>query len=128
LEPETGKNLLHLAVKWIITLPSRSTSRGTGLIGRVCIPGIPRGKGKPAITRNQEDFNTPPGKKAVRDWAMMESSRRYILQAEVEYWHEMLHLNRDRLSEQKEIEMRFFLKRAVRELNGLEQKSQLAAA
>jgi len=59
---------------------------------------------------------------------MMESSRRYILQAEVEYWHEMLHLNRDRLSEQKEIEMRFFLKRAVRELNGLEQKSQLAAA
>jgi len=60
---------------------------------------------------------------------MIGSSRRFILQAEVEYWHEMLHLNRHRLSEQKESEMRFFLKRAVRELNGLEkEESPLAAA
>lgn len=49
----------------------------------------------------------------------MDSSKRFILQAEVEYWHEMLRLNRDRLSEQKATEMRFFLKRAVRELNRL---------
>jgi len=47
-------------------------------------------------------------KKAARDWAMTSSSKR---------------------SEQKENEMRFFLKRAVRELNGLEeQESPLAAA
>jgi hypothetical protein len=47
----------------------------------------------------------------------MESSRRYILQAEISYWHEMLHLNRNVLSERKEEEMRFFLKKAMRELN-----------
>ena len=87
-----------------------------------------RGKGEPAITWNQEDFDAPPGKKAASDWAMLESSKRFILQAEVEYWHEMLHLNRGRLSEQKESEMRFFLKRAVQALNALEEKSQLAAA
>jgi len=58
----------------------------------------------------------------------MESSKRFILQAEVEYWHEMLHLNRESLSEQKESEMRFFLKRAVRELNEMEQGSQQAVA
>ena len=49
----------------------------------------------------------------------MESSRRFLLQAEIEYWHEMLHLNRDRLTEQRECEMRFFLKRAVQELQEL---------
>jgi hypothetical protein len=87
-----------------------------------------RGKGEPAVTRNQEDFNAPPGKKAVRDWAMMESSKRFILQAEVEYWHEMLHINQEHLSEQKESEMRFFLKRAVHELNALEEKPRLSAA
>ena len=58
----------------------------------------------------------------------MESSKRFILQAEVEYWHEMLHLNRHLLSEQKESEMRFFLKRAVRDLIRLEQAIPLAAA
>jgi hypothetical protein len=47
----------------------------------------------------------------------MESSRRYLLQAEIEYWHEMLRLNRDRLSEAREREMRRFLKQAVRTLN-----------
>ena len=47
----------------------------------------------------------------------MESSRRYLLQAEIEYWHEMLRINRDRLSEEKEKEMRFCLKQAVRALN-----------
>lgn len=59
---------------------------------------------------------------------MMESSKRFILQAEVEYWHEMLHLNRKHLSEQKESEMRFFLKRALRELNVLEQDPTRVAA
>lgn len=47
----------------------------------------------------------------------MESSRRYLLQAEIEYWHEMLRLNRDRLSEARQKEMRNFLKEAVRTLN-----------
>jgi hypothetical protein len=47
----------------------------------------------------------------------MESSRRYLLQAEIEYWHEMLRLNRDRLSKARETEMRTCLKEAVRTLN-----------
>ena len=47
----------------------------------------------------------------------MESSRRYLLQAEIEYWHEMLRLNRDRLSESRQKEMRTYLKDAVRTLN-----------
>lgn len=59
---------------------------------------------------------------------MMNSSKRFILQAEVEYWHEMLHLNRPLLSEQKESEMRYFLKRALCELNSLDEENTLAAA
>jgi hypothetical protein len=47
----------------------------------------------------------------------MESSRRYLLQAEIEYWHEMLRLNRERLSQEREKEMRNYLKAAVRALN-----------
>lgn len=47
----------------------------------------------------------------------MESSRRYLLQAEIEYWHEMLRLNRSRLSENSKAEMRDCLKQAVRALN-----------
>lgn len=47
----------------------------------------------------------------------MESSRRYLLQAEIEYWHEMLRLNRERVSEAREREMRNCLKEAVRALN-----------
>lgn len=47
----------------------------------------------------------------------MESSRRYLLQAEIEYWHEMLRLNRSRISRVKEEEMRGCLKKAVRALN-----------
>jgi hypothetical protein len=47
----------------------------------------------------------------------MESSRRYLLQAEIEFWHEMLRLNRDRLSEGREKEMRDYLKEAVRAFN-----------
>ena len=47
----------------------------------------------------------------------MESSRRYLLQAEIEFWHEMLRLNRDRLTEAREKEMRTCLKQAVRALN-----------
>ena len=58
----------------------------------------------------------------------MESSRRFILQAEIEYWHEMLHLNRQHLTEQKEQEMRIFLKRALLELNRLEVSAQPVAA
>jgi len=47
----------------------------------------------------------------------MESSKRYLLQAEIEYWHEMLQLNKSRISRNKEIEMRDCLKRAVRAMN-----------
>jgi hypothetical protein len=47
----------------------------------------------------------------------MESSRRYLLQAEIEYWHEMLRLNRARLTETREKEMRDHLKEAVRAFN-----------
>jgi hypothetical protein len=47
----------------------------------------------------------------------MESSKRFLLQAEIEYWHEMLRLNRSRVSKNKEEEMRACLKKAVRNLN-----------
>ena len=47
----------------------------------------------------------------------MESSRRYLLQAEIDYWHEMLRINRHRLGERQEREMRQLLRDAVRSLN-----------
>ncbi len=47
----------------------------------------------------------------------MESSKRYLLQAEIEFWHEMLRLNRSRIPKTKEEEMRACLKQAVRSLN-----------
>lgn len=47
----------------------------------------------------------------------MESSKRFLLQAEIEFWHEMLRLNRERLPRTKEEEMRACLKKAVRTLN-----------
>lgn len=47
----------------------------------------------------------------------MESSRRFLLQAEVEYWHEMLRINRHRLSESRKEEMYSCLKAAMRALN-----------
>lgn len=47
----------------------------------------------------------------------MESSKRYLLQAEIEYWHEMLRLNKSRVSKFREEEMRCCLKRAVRAMN-----------
>lgn len=47
----------------------------------------------------------------------MESSRRYLLQAEIEYWHEMLRLNKSRVTKNKEDEMRDCLKKAVRAFN-----------
>lgn len=51
-------------------------------------------------------------------WAKdMESSRRYLLQAEIEYWHEMLRLNRERLTKTREKEMRSYLKEAVHAFN-----------
>lgn len=49
----------------------------------------------------------------------MESSRRYLLQAEIEYWHEMLRLNKSRISKNREDEMRDCLKKAVRALNSV---------
>ena len=52
------------------------------------------------------------------NWAKdMESSRRYLLQAEIEFWHEMLRLNKSRLPRTEEEEMRACLRRAVRSLN-----------
>ena len=47
----------------------------------------------------------------------MESSRRYLLQAEIEYWHEMLRINRNRLTEASKQEMRNCLKAAMQALN-----------
>jgi len=47
----------------------------------------------------------------------MESSRRYLLQAEIEYWHEMLRINRDRLTDASKQEMRNCLKAAMQALN-----------
>jgi len=47
----------------------------------------------------------------------MESSKRYLLQAEIEYWHEMLYLNKSRMTKNKEEEMRACLKKAVRAMN-----------
>ena len=47
----------------------------------------------------------------------MESSRRYLLQAEIEYWHEMLRLNKNRVSRNREYEMRNCLKQALRAMN-----------
>ena len=72
----------------------------------------------------------PPDRdKRARNWAKkMESSRRFILQAEIEYWHEMLHLNRNVLSHKKEDEMRLFLKQALRDLNGNQYRELQAAA
>ncbi|MFC1795481.1 hypothetical protein ACFL1V_00050 [Pseudomonadota bacterium] len=58
----------------------------------------------------------------------MESSRRFILQAEIEYWHEMLHLNRNTLSDRKEDEMRLYLKKAMRDLNSNQYRELRAAA
>ena len=69
--------------------------------------------------RNQDDFqNITARQNAVPEWAKdMESSRRYLLQAEIEYWHEMLQLNKSRVSRNKEDEMRACLKQAVRAMN-----------
>lgn len=58
----------------------------------------------------------------------MESSKRYILQAEVEYWHEMLRINRNILSEKAKSEMRLLLKNALLQLNGVQDLNQKAAA
>lgn len=58
----------------------------------------------------------------------MESSRRYLLQAEIEYWHEMLRLNRDRVPEDKTREMRRCLRKAIRSLNAIPVEQFRAAA
>ena len=58
----------------------------------------------------------------------MESSKRYLLQAEIEFWHEMLRLNRSRIPKNKEEEMRACLKQAVRTLNSSEPGEMRAAA
>lgn len=47
----------------------------------------------------------------------MESSRRYLLQAEIDYWHEMLRINRHRLGDRRQHEMRQLLRDALRALN-----------
>ena len=58
----------------------------------------------------------------------MESSKRYLLQAEVEYWHEMLCLNESRLPPQKKEEMRSHLKQALRALNAVPHREYQVAA
>jgi len=57
----------------------------------------------------------------------MESSRRYLLQAEIEYWHEMLRLNRNRVPEPKVKEMRSCLRNAIRSLNSASPQVRAAA-
>jgi hypothetical protein len=98
---------------WIITLLTRSTSRE---LSHLC--AINAGKG--FLRRKiKDDFqNITAREKAVPKWAKdMESSKRYLLQAEIEYWHEMLQLNVSRITKSKETEMRSCLKQAVRALN-----------
>ncbi|MDT8321555.1 MAG: hypothetical protein RQ826_13600 [Xanthomonadales bacterium] len=58
----------------------------------------------------------------------MESSRRYLLQAEIEFWHEMLKLNRSRLTSDAEKEMRNYLKKAMRDFNTRADHKQPTAA
>lgn len=58
----------------------------------------------------------------------MESTRRYLLQAEIEYWHEMLRLNRSKLSQDAQKEMRSCLKKAMRDFNTRAESRQRAAA
>lgn len=58
----------------------------------------------------------------------MESSRRHIIQAEIDYWHEMLLVNRQVLSQEKEVEMRNLLKKAIRQLNQQSSQVQRVAA
>ncbi len=58
----------------------------------------------------------------------MDSSRRYLLQAEIEYWHEMVRLNRRIVSKAALEEMRSCLKKAVRDLNSPQVVEQRIAA
>ena len=51
-----------------------------------------------------------------------------MLQAEVEFWHEMLQLNDNRLPLRKKEEMRGCLKAAVRALNAAPRQEFQAAA
>jgi hypothetical protein len=81
--------------------------------------------------RNDQDDlqNITAQENAVPNWAKdMESSRRFLLQAEIEFWHEMIRLNRSRISKSKESEMRNCLKRAVRALNSNSEMDFKAAA
>lgn len=78
----------------------------------------------------QDDFqNIAARQNAAPEWAKdMESSKRFLLQAEIEYWHEMLRLNKSRVTRSKEIEMRNCLKMAVRSLNCIPSMELKAAA
>jgi hypothetical protein len=58
----------------------------------------------------------------------MDSSRRYLLQAEIEYWHEMVLLNRRVVSKSALEEMRSYLKKAVRDLHSPQFAEQRIAA
>lgn len=72
---------------------------------------------------------SPRVRTRYQKWAKdMESSKRFLLQAEIEYWHEMLRLNKSRVTRSKEIEMRNCLKTAVRALNSSPTMELRAAA
>ena len=58
----------------------------------------------------------------------MDSSRRYLLQAEIEYWHEMVRLNHHVVSKKTLKEMRYCLKKALRDLNSPQFEEQQIAA
>ena len=86
---------------------------------RGCVTRNTRGQGMAAATSIRMIRHIAPRTRR-RDhyWAKdMESSRRFLLQAEIEYWHEMLRINRHRLDESRKQEMRGCLKAAMRALN-----------
>jgi len=83
----------------------------------------------PRVILQDEFQNIYRDKTRHQIWAKdMESSRRYLLQAEIEYWHEMLRLNKNRLSRNREDEMRNCLKQALRAMNSAKSSEFRAAA
>ena len=87
-----------------------------------------RGNDRGGLIRTIRHIEPWPKKATEESVQDMESSRRYLLQAEVEYWHEMLRINRNRLTKLQEKQMRDCLKAALRSLNSRATTSYRAAA
>jgi hypothetical protein len=84
-----------------------------------CVTRNTRGQGLAAATSIRMIRHiAPQTRMRNQNWAKdMESSRRFLLQAEIEYWHEMLRINRYSLNESRKQEMRDCLKAAMFALN-----------